>query len=134
MIAASFPHRRNQMRPITGVVRSAIAIALYVVLAVVLSRAAMLLTANLALDAAHVISAASAFGVALWQRARIATYVMAVVLVAFGAELAVHAYFGIHSVQGAASHLAVLLAAMCGVVLTVLIGRLDPSAGSPGVA
>jgi hypothetical protein len=64
---------------------------------------------------AEVVAAAAGIALALWWRARVALFLIA----AFGAfvmaELAIHAVYGGHVVQGAPQHFAVLAAAFLGI-------------------
>lgn len=64
---------------------------------------------------AEVVAAAAGIALALWLRARIALFLVAVFGAFVTAELAIHAIFGGHVVQGAPQHFAVLAAALLGI-------------------
>jgi len=109
------------------IARNLIPIALAVVL--------LFITAKLHLGAWMPISIASstaifiAMIVALGMRTPIAFAVLAVMLTATVVELAAHLVYGIHQVQGGATHITVLAAAAVGVLLGLLTKKAGANAG-----
>jgi hypothetical protein len=76
---------------------------------------------TVASDIAQVVAALAGIALALWLRARVALFLIAAFGAFVTAELAIHAFYGGQSVQGAPRHFAVLAAALIGTAAGALL-------------
>ncbi|HKO55506.1 MAG TPA: hypothetical protein VJ276_06470 [Thermoanaerobaculia bacterium] len=82
---------------------------------------------TVATDVAEVVAAIAGIALALWLRARVALFLVAAFGAFVTAELAIHAYYGGQSVQGAPRHFAVLGAALIGTAAGALLVARRPA-------
>jgi hypothetical protein len=74
-------------------------------------------------EAGQFVSCVLGVGIAWRLRAPIVTYFFAAMAAFSGSELAIHFYYGIHTVQGAPTHFAVIGSALLGVALGALLAK-----------
>lgn len=117
---------------VKAVLRGVLAIAIFWLAALLLSRLGQYVFGGWAAnEVGRVLACALGVFLALRLRVKLVAYVLAGQLAFCASELLLHSIFGVRSVQGGATHFAVMLAGILGVVLGWYLSRRQTSEPEP---